>query len=71
MAGGAAGAFGGHKAGHGVLGALGGAILGSLTEDYAKKNKHHQKNKHGNGNGSSMSGGLAPMASGFFNSHKK
>ena len=46
MAGGAAGAFGGHKVGHGVLGALGGAILGSLTEDYAKKGK---KNKHNNG----------------------
>ncbi|KIY02665.1 uncharacterized protein Z520_01130 [Fonsecaea multimorphosa CBS 102226] len=82
-AGGAAGAFGGHKVGHGVLGALGGAILGSLTEDYAKKNKKHSNkpgkhNKHNHGyrddgsyassnNQNFASGGLGSVASSFFN----
>jgi len=57
MAGGAAGAYAGHKTrGHGVLGALGGAILGSLTEDYAKKGKKNKKNK----------GGAASSGSGIF-----
>lgn len=40
MAGGAGGAFLGHKAGHGFLGTIGGAILGSIGEDFAKKKKH-------------------------------
>jgi hypothetical protein len=40
LGGGAAGAWGGHKAGHGFLGAIGGAIMGSLAEDFAKKKKH-------------------------------
>lgn len=55
VTGGAAGAFAGHKArGHGVLGALGGAILGSLTEDYAKKGKKNKKNKSHSGGSSSI-----------------
>merc|ERR1711939_711236 len=33
MAGGAGGAFLGHKAGHGFLGTIGGAIMGSIAED--------------------------------------
>merc|ERR1711939_768524 len=39
MAGGAGGAFLGHKAGHGFLGTIGGAIMGSIAEDMAKKKK--------------------------------
>ena len=76
-AGGAAGAFGGHKVGHGVLGALGGAILGSLTEDYAKKGKNGKHGKHGHGRRDAASshgqaygagaGGLGSVASSFFN----
>lgn len=62
-AGGAAGAFGGHKVGHGFLGAVGGAILGSLTEDFAKgKGKHGKHNKRSDMSNAS-SGGL----SSFFN----
>merc|ERR1712230_333736 len=69
VAGGAAGAFGGHKAGHGFLGSIGGAIIGSLAEDYAKKNKknkHHRKAGGSNSN-SMMGGGLGSTASSFFN----
>merc|ERR1711939_973640 len=69
MAGGAAGAFGGHKAGHGFLGSIGGAIIGSLAEDYAKKNKKN-KNHHkagGSNSNSMMGGGLGSTASSFFN----
>merc|ERR1711939_1210586 len=69
VAGGAAGAFGGHKAGHGFLGSIGGAIIGSLAEDYAKKNKknkHHHKAGGSNSN-SMMGGGLGSTASSFFN----
>ena len=47
------GGFGGHwagkKAGHGFLGTIGGAIMGSLAEDYAK----NKKKTHG---GSSFGG---------------
>ncbi|KAK5192310.1 hypothetical protein LTR47_006618 [Exophiala xenobiotica] len=76
MAGGAAGAFGGHKAGHGFLGSIGGAIIGSLAEDYAKKNKknknkhHHHKAGSSHSNSNSMMGGggsLGSTASSFFN----
>jgi len=47
LGGGATGAWAGRKAGHGFLGLVGGAIAGSLAEDYAKKEKrkHH---RHGN-----------------------
>jgi hypothetical protein len=76
MAGGAAGAFGGHKAGHGFLGSIGGAIIGSLAEDYAKKNEknknkpHHHKAGGSHSNSNSMMGGggsLGSTASSFFN----
>ena len=46
VAGGAAGAFGGHKLGHGVLGGLGGAVAGSMLQDHFKHKKeeeHKQK----------------------------
>lgn len=85
LGGGAAGGFAGHKAGHGILGTIGGAIVGHLTEDFAKqkrnKNRHGRKNEHlpgsaatsgiGNGNGSTMSGGLGSMASSFFSNQKR
>jgi hypothetical protein len=55
LLGAAGGAFGGHflgkKAGHGFLGTLGGALLGSVAEDYLKDKKKH----HGSG-GSSWGG---------------
>lgn len=46
LGGGAAGAFGGHKVGHGFLGSIGGAIAGSIAEDLGKKkfgHGHHGK----------------------------
>lgn len=51
LGGGVAGAWGGHKVGHGFLGTIGGAIMGSLTEDFVKDKKKH----HGQG-GSSWGG---------------
>jgi len=52
------GGFGGHflgaKAGHGFLGTIGGALLGSVAEDFMKDKK---KNKHGSGGGGSSWGG--------------
>jgi hypothetical protein len=35
-------AFGGHKVNHGVLGAIGGAIVGSLAQDALKKKDKHK-----------------------------
>ena len=49
VTGGAGGAFLGHKAGHGFLGAIAGAISGSLAEDEFKK--HRQQNQQGGGSG--------------------
>lgn len=47
IGGGVGGHFMGKKAGHGFLGTVGGAILGSLTEDFAKdKKKHHHHHHH-------------------------
>jgi len=43
LAGGAAGAFGGHKVHHGFLGSVGGAIAGSVLEDQYKKHEHEKK----------------------------
>jgi hypothetical protein len=41
LGGGAAGYFGGNKmGGHGIMGAIAGAVLGSKLEDKAKKPKH-------------------------------
>ncbi|KAL4787050.1 CVNH domain-containing protein [Aspergillus varians] len=48
LAGGAAGAYGGHKVNHGVLGTIGGAITGSLAEDAIKKKTHEKKEKKSN-----------------------
>jgi hypothetical protein len=45
LAGGAVGAYGGHKVNHGFLGAVGGAIAGSLAEDALKKKKKEKKEK--------------------------
>jgi hypothetical protein len=53
IGGGVAGHFGGKKVGHGFLGTIGGAIIGSMTEDYAKK----QKKKHHHSGQSSWGGG--------------
>lgn len=44
LGGGAAGYFGGKQAGHGILGALGGAFFGSKLED-------KYKDSHGGGHG--------------------
>jgi hypothetical protein len=46
LAGGAAGAYGGHKMHHGFLGGIGGAVAGSMLEDaYKKKHKKEKKPK--------------------------
>ncbi|PPJ52054.1 hypothetical protein CBER1_09645 [Cercospora berteroae] len=47
VAGGIGGSLLGHKAGHGVIGALAGAFLGSKGQDYLKKNKHSSHGSHG------------------------
>lgn len=50
VAGGAAGAYGGHKIHHGFLGAIGGAVVGSKLEDAYKDHKKDEKKdkkKHG------------------------
>jgi outer membrane lipoprotein SlyB len=45
LGGGAAGYFGGNKmGGHGIIGALAGAVLGSKLED---KHKKHKPQQHG------------------------
>jgi outer membrane lipoprotein SlyB len=44
LGGGAAGYFGGNKmGGHGIIGAIAGAVLGSKTEDHFKKPKHNDQ----------------------------
>ncbi|KNG80036.1 glutamine-serine-proline rich protein [Aspergillus nomiae NRRL 13137] len=43
VAGGAAGAYGGHKVNHGFLGAIGGAISGSVAQDAMKKHKEKKE----------------------------
>jgi hypothetical protein len=71
LAGGAAGGFGGHKMGHGIIGTLGGAVAGSMLEDKFKdshgggnkekkhkkdkKEKKHKKSRRGSGSSSSSS----------------
>ncbi|KAK3618541.1 Cell division control protein 7 [Elasticomyces elasticus] len=46
LAGGAAGAYGGHKMNHGFLGGVGGAVAGSMLEDaYKKRNKKDKPKK--------------------------
>jgi hypothetical protein len=43
VAGGAAGAYGGHKVNHGFLGTIGGAITGSVAQDAMKKHKEKKE----------------------------
>lgn len=43
LAGGAAGAYGGHQLHHGVVGAVGGAVAGSMLEDHIKDEKKKEK----------------------------
>lgn len=44
LAGGVAGHFGGNKmGGHGIIGAIAGAVLGSKAEDKLKNKKHKQQ----------------------------
>lgn len=43
LAGGAAGAYGGHKINHGILGSIGGAFAGSFLEDTLKKKGKKEK----------------------------
>lgn len=58
LLGAAGGAFGGHflgkQAGHGFLGTIGGALLGSVAEDFLKDKK---KSHHSSSGGSSWGGG--------------
>jgi hypothetical protein len=61
LAGGAAGAFGGHQVGHGFIGGVGGAIGGSMLEDAYKKKK--KKDKYG--------AGAAGAAGGYGKPHKQ
>ncbi|KAI1502599.1 CVNH domain-containing protein [Biscogniauxia marginata] len=44
VAGGAAGAYGGHKMGHGVIGTIGGAIAGHLAEEFVKDKREERHN---------------------------
>jgi len=57
LAGGVAGAYGGHKVHHGFLGGIGGAVAGSMLEDaYKKHKKEEAKHKrHGSRSSSSSS----------------
>ncbi|KAK5137152.1 hypothetical protein LTR08_000657 [Meristemomyces frigidus] len=55
MAGGAAGAYGGHKINHGILGGLGGAVAGSMAENAYKRSKKEKKPKQRRGSHSSHS----------------
>lgn len=43
LAGGAAGAYGGHKMGHGVIGAIGGAFAGHKLEDFVHDRKEKKE----------------------------
>lgn len=53
LLGGAAGAYFGHKKGHGVLGALGGAIAGNFLGDKIKDKKHSNSSWGGSSHGGS------------------
>ena len=71
LGGGAAGGVAGKRMGHGFLGTIGGAIVGSLAEDFAKqknkKHKHGRKDRRLPSGGSSTAGGFGSMASSLFN----
>lgn len=47
LAGGAAGYYFGHKKNHGLLGALGGAIIGNLLEHKLEDGGRHSSHEHG------------------------
>jgi len=49
MAGGAAGFYGGNKMGHGIIGTLAGAFLGSKAEDAMKDRRHEQQQQQSYG----------------------
>lgn len=55
LAGGAAGAFAGHRVHHGFLGGVGGAVAGSMLEDAYKKHSKEGKKQKRRGSGSSHS----------------
>jgi len=57
MAGGAAGFYGGHKMGHGVIGTLAGAFLGSKAEDALKDRRHEGQEQQQQGYGQYQQGG--------------
>jgi hypothetical protein len=60
LAGGAAGAYGGHKLGHhGFLGGLAGAYMGHKLEDKYKENRHHSR-PHSRRSSSSSSSSPSP-----------
>ncbi|RMZ79381.1 hypothetical protein DV738_g3411, partial [Chaetothyriales sp. CBS 135597] len=78
LAGGAAGAYGGHKVNHGFLGAIGGAITGSMAEDAIKKHKkkdgHHEHSghhEHGQGHHGGGGGGYGAYGQGPPPSHRR
>ncbi|KAJ0418252.1 CVNH domain-containing protein [Aspergillus carlsbadensis] len=70
ITGGAAGAYAGHKAHHGVLGTLGGALVGSLTED-AIKNKTSEKKERKSRFGFHRRGSSSSSSSSSSDSEKK
>ena len=49
LAGGAAGYYFGHKKEHGLLGAIGGAIIGNLLENKVKDHGRHSPSRYGHG----------------------
>ena len=79
LAGGAAGGFAGHKANHGFLGTVGGALVGHFAEEAAKKHKNkdegHSKyggqggygapSSHHSSHGGSSSGGMMDQLGNF------
>lgn len=73
LAGGAAGRFGGKKAGHGLIGTLAGAFIGSKLEDklkYGKKNdQHSQSGYSSHGSSSYGQGGYGQQGYGRGSSH--
>lgn len=77
LAGGALGAYGGHKMGHGIIGGIGGAIAGSKLEDHykdkkkeEKKDKKHRKHQ-GQRRGSHSSSSSSSSSSSDSDGHKK
>lgn len=63
-----AGGFAGHKADHGFLGTIGGAIMGSIAEDAVKKHRHKDEQEgyppQGGYGGYGQQGGYPPSQGG-------